>query len=184
MLQFPLSFTVGNLCVQFDTEAVSHYNVSWFLHVIVSCGLYLFLGLHGQMKYWESKERDYYKEILMMQNRLLQKDLDAIKISAAYIHQVCSTIRSCYLWHSRGSCECKLLAYPSSSRRNFKVVLIRIIKCSLLNAFAHPVLCSWLENSCPQPLSHWHLNLRTADILAKLLILHRYIVSYVQGKVW
>jgi hypothetical protein len=60
-------------------------------------------------KDWKSKERDYYKEnrILKTQNRLLQKVLDAIKVSADYIHQVCSTIRSCYLWPIRGSCECK-----------------------------------------------------------------------------
>ena len=167
------------MCTVWYWGCVSHMYVAWFLHLLKSCGLsYLSLGCKGQSKEVlgvndESSPQE--KKTILYQNQKLQKELEAINVSVAYIHQVYNIMKSCFLWPIRGSCECKLLACPGTSGRSFKSCVSKnnLNACTLTALSCH-MLYPWLDGSemipvlsCT-PKTHFA---RTVNISAKLLIL-------------
>jgi hypothetical protein len=61
------------------------------------------------------------KKISMSQNQELQQELEALKASVAYVHQVYYTIRYYYFWQARGSSECKFSACCGAYGLSLKV---------------------------------------------------------------
>jgi hypothetical protein len=63
------------------------------------------------------------EKILMTQNLDLEQELQALKVSVAYIHQVYITVRSYYFCHAKGSSECKLSACCAASGMSLRSVV-------------------------------------------------------------
>ena len=83
-----------------------HFYVAWFLRVLITCGLsYHLQDANSKLRKGLESERKFNEEekgILRTRNEEMQHELEALKVSVAYIHQVYSSIRSYCSWHARG----------------------------------------------------------------------------------
>jgi hypothetical protein len=76
--------------------------------------------IHLESKIRVHKEE---KQVLITMNQELQQELEAMKVTVPYVHQVYSTISLYYFRQARGSSECKFSAYCRAYGLSFKVVL-------------------------------------------------------------